>query len=114
MSSHLIIFTVFNPPMVWPFKIFQNLLTGKMAINISEPFKTHLSIPFERIWKVEKLGYGIPYDNLWKPFSLANLKGFQRSDNYMANALYIRGLKGLYTIGKNVYKFMHPYFKQIV
>ena len=31
---------VFNPPMVWPFKTFQNLLTGKMAINMSEPFKT--------------------------------------------------------------------------
>ena len=30
----------FNPPMVWPFKTFQNLLTGKMAINMSEPFKT--------------------------------------------------------------------------
>ena len=31
---------IINPPMVWPFKIFQNLLPGKMAINISEPFKT--------------------------------------------------------------------------
>ena len=43
-----------NPPMVWPFKIFQNLLTDKMAINISEPFKTlpHLSIPFKKILKV--------------------------------------------------------------
>ena len=31
---------LFNPLMVWPFKTFQNLLTGKMAINMSEPFKT--------------------------------------------------------------------------
>ena len=49
---------IFNPPMVWPFKIFQNLLTGKMAINISEPFKTlhnflllHSTIPFNTLWK---------------------------------------------------------------
>ena len=30
----------FNPLMVLSFKTFQNLLTGKMAINMSEPFKT--------------------------------------------------------------------------
>ena len=37
----LVLFLVaINPPMVWPFKTFQNLLTGKMAINMSEPFKT--------------------------------------------------------------------------
>ena len=29
-----------NPLMVLSFKTFQNLLTGKMAINMSEPFKT--------------------------------------------------------------------------
>ena len=29
-----------NPLMVLSFKTFQNMLTGKMAINMSEPFKT--------------------------------------------------------------------------
>ena len=31
---------LFNPLMVLSFKTFQNLLTGKMAINMFEPFKT--------------------------------------------------------------------------
>ena len=31
---------IINPLMVLSFKTFQNLLTGKMAINMSEPFKT--------------------------------------------------------------------------
>ena len=32
--------SIVNPLMVLSFKTFQNLLTGKMAINMSQPFKT--------------------------------------------------------------------------
>ena len=73
--------------MVWPFKTFENLLTGKMAINMSEPFKTlhnflvlhyhTFQYPlkgFERIWKVEKLGYGMFVQRVVSPF-----KTFHRS-----------------------------------
>ena len=40
MSYLLNVSATINPLMVLSFKTFQNLLTGKMAINMSEPFKT--------------------------------------------------------------------------
>ena len=36
--------------------------------------------------------FAIELSDLSKPFKFARLKGFERSDNSMANALYIRGL----------------------
>ena len=41
---------------------------------------------------LSKVPFVRQFSNLSKPFSRANLKGFERSDNSMANALYIRGL----------------------
>ena len=71
--------------MVLSFKTFQNLLTGKMAINMSEPFKTlhnflllhyhTFQYPlkgFER--RVAKLGYGMFVQRVVSPF-----KTFHRS-----------------------------------
>ena len=40
MNVCLICEALLNPLMVLSFKTFQNLLTGKMAINMSEPLKT--------------------------------------------------------------------------
>ena len=69
--------------MVWPFKIFQNLLTGKMAINISA--LPHLSIPFERIWKVEKLGYdkGMFVQRVVSPFKTFHTCRSLLSDSFL-------------------------------
>ena len=48
---------------------------------------------FRELFHLSKVPFVRQFSNLSKPFSLANLKGFERSDNSMANALYIRGLK---------------------
>ena len=47
---------------------------------------------FRELFHLSKVPFVRQFSNLSKPFSLANLKGFERSDNSMANALYIRGL----------------------
>ena len=55
---------------------------------------------FRELFHLSKVPFVRQFSNLSKPFSLANLKGFERSDNSMANALYIRGLKEVYPAGK--------------
>ena len=47
---------------------------------------------FRELFHLSKVPFVDSFLNLSKPFSLANLKGFERSDNSMANTLYIRGL----------------------
>ena len=51
---------------------------------------------FRELFHLSKVPFVRQFSNLSKPFSLANLKGFEGSDNSMANALYIRGLIAIY------------------
>ena len=75
--------------MVLSFKTFQNLLTGKMAINMSEPFKTlhnflllhyhTFQYPLKGFERVEKLGNGKIVPRVASPFT----KGPLLSDSFL-------------------------------